>query len=425
MLNWSSIELKMQSVFPPKFIRAWAVRSTRKRSARHPSLHHKKNGVCNLYVDVSIIGRHDAGTGIQRVVRAIASELLRADIKEWRIQPVAADRKHSYRAVTWGGAEVISEYPIHAKPGDVFLGLDFALDDVYRYRKQLQLFRQQGGRLWFVMYDLLPQIRPDWFSNALVVRYRKWLNAIASMADGFFCISPPVEDDLRMHLRDHFALYLNADHFAQLPMGADFNSGAISKTGELISEREMQAATATTFTLMVGTLEPRKGHVDILNAFTQLWSEGDERHLVIVGRPGWKTEHLQSQIRNHIEFGRKLFWFSNAADESLQLLYQGAAGVIAASHAEGFGLPLIEALHHDKPVLARDIAVFRMHDDPKVQLFPIQATTDELAASIVQWFSQSPAVTTGGTIEPNMTSNSWQAAALQICKVLKMKEFQK
>ena len=43
----------------------------------------------------------------------------------------------------------------------------------------------------------------------------------------------------------------------------------------------------------------------------------------------------------------------------MQSLYQAATGVLLASEAEGFGLPLIEAMQHGKPVLVRDIPVFR------------------------------------------------------------------
>ena len=44
--------------------------------------------------------------------------------------------------------------------------------------------------------------------------------------------------------------------------------------------------------LMVGTLEPRKGHVQTLDAFEQLWQSGDDINLVIVGKQGWMVEEL-------------------------------------------------------------------------------------------------------------------------------------
>ncbi|TGV48416.1 glycosyltransferase, partial [Mesorhizobium sp. M2D.F.Ca.ET.160.01.1.1] len=58
--------------------------------------------------------------------------------------------------------------------------------------------------------------------------------------------------------------------------------------------------------LMVGTLEPRKGHRVALEAFEALWAEGADAELVIVGKIGWGISHLAHRIRNHAEFGKRL-----------------------------------------------------------------------------------------------------------------------
>ena len=64
---------------------------------------------------------------------------------------------------------------------------------------------------------------------------------------------------------------------------------------------------------MVGTLEPRKGHADILAAFSELWRQGAENRLVLVGRMGWHIEDLRDAIRMHPEYGGKLLWFDDVA----------------------------------------------------------------------------------------------------------------
>ena len=110
---------------------------------------------------------------------------------------------------------------------------------------------------------------------------------------------------------------------------------------------------------MVGTLEPRKGHEQVLDAFELLWRMGEEIQLLIVGKPGWHTDALAHRLRTHPQRGKGLHWIEDASDEYLERLYQAAQCLIAASHAEGFGLPLIEAARHGLPILARDIPVFR------------------------------------------------------------------
>ena len=123
--------------------------------------------------------------------------------------------------------------------------------------------------------------------------------------------------------------------------------------------------------LMVGTIEPRKGYDVALGAFEHLWeTRGSEApDLVIVGKPGWKTEELQQRLRSHSEHGRRLHWLDGVSDEGLCNLYDSSRGLLMTSHAEGFGLPLLEAVTHRRHVLVRDLPVFREQNLPSVSFF--------------------------------------------------------
>ena len=110
---------------------------------------------------------------------------------------------------------------------------------------------------------------------------------------------------------------------------------------------------------MVGTLEPRKGHTQVLEAFERLWSQGAPCQLVLVGRAGWRVEALLERLRQHPRRQTQLFWLEGISDEYLEKIYAASTCLIAASYDEGFGLPLIEAAQHKLPIMARDIPVFR------------------------------------------------------------------
>ena len=56
---------------------------------------------------------------------------------------------------------------------------------------------------------------------------------------------------------------------------------------------------------------------------------------------------------------RPLTWLRDASDEELRLEYLEADLLVMASRGEGFGLPIVEALAHGTPVVARDLPVFR------------------------------------------------------------------
>ena len=337
-----------------------------------------------IYVDLAVISRHDAGTGIQRVVRALALALVEAPAERWDVRFVAADRRFPYHVVTWPGADqVVERTPIKARPGDVFIGLDFSLDTVRFHRRQLAHFRRAGGSLWFLVCDLLPAERPEWFSANNVIRYKAWLEIIAGIADGFLCISQQTEDDLRRVLADRFGL---EEGYATsiVPMGHAIMDSILQEAASTAPSTARFDMTQP-FSLMVGTLEPRKGHADIVAAFSELWRQGGELRLVLVGRMGWQIEALRDTIRNHPEHGGKLLWFDDVGDLELEQIYQACEGVIIASHAEGFGLPLIEALGHLKPVLARDLPIFRIHEERGVRYFPAAGDAAALGTCIRDW----------------------------------------
>src|SRR3546814_2021872 len=99
-----------------------------------------------------------------------------------------------------------------------------------------------------------------------------------------------------------------------------------------------------------------------LEAFEALWLEGrgpTSPQLLIVGQAGWKTDALQQRLITHPLRDKHVRWLNDASDEYLEYLYASCAGLLVASRGEGFGLPLIEAAAHNKPVLARDLPVFR------------------------------------------------------------------
>ena len=103
---------------------------------------------------------------------------------------------------------------------------------------------------------------------------------------------------------------------------------------------------------MVGTLEPRKGHLQVMESFESLWKEELNMNLVFVGKQGWMVENLTGRIRSHPELNRQLFWLEGISDELLYRVYGTCTCLIAASYGEGFGLPLIEAARNKLSIIA-------------------------------------------------------------------------
>lgn len=107
-------------------------------------------------------------------------------------------------------------------------------------------------------------------------------------------------------------------------------------------------------------------------------------NLVIVGKEGWKTSPLCTQLRNHPENGKRLFWLEKTSDEMLLRIYQDCRALVMASVGEGFGLPLIEAAQNRLPIIARDLPVFQEVAGPHAYYFSGNSP-DDMAEAVEQW----------------------------------------
>lgn len=324
-----------------------------------------------LLVDVSELIRHDARTGIQRVVRAIWSHLNQRSNAVLGVVPVFATRTHGYcyAPVDFLMRRSSGEHvPVRIGEGDKFLGLDLSAHLLPRYGAQVQAWRQHGATIHLIVYDLLPLIRPEWFTRAAVRNFRQWYSMLERNVDQAICISADVAWQLRRRLDKYGREGPLVTH---IPMGSDVD-GSVPTIGIGLDVSEaLERMRHRPAILMVGTVEPRKGYDVALRAFDNLWRErgAEAPDLLIVGKAGWKTVELQAAIRKHSEHGRRLHWLEGVSDEGLTRLYEACSGLLMTSHAEGFGLPLIEAAKHGQPLLARNLEVFREQALPNVRYF--------------------------------------------------------
>lgn len=317
-------------------------------------------------VDVTVLALTDAKSGIQRVVRSVLVNLLTRAVDGFRVEPVYADGTGVYRYARKFTAEFLQlglppaeDQEIFCHEGDVFLGLDLVAHLVPNMEAYFEKLRLDGVKIEFVVYDLLPALQPHWFAEDLAGHLRRWYEVIGRVSDRILTISQAVAHEYMQWL-DSVQVKrgspLEIGHFC---LGSDLG-GSVPTTGVSESvDRLLHDIKGRLAFLMVGTIEPRKGHQQAIEAFEILWREGRDAWLVMVGREGWRIGALASDIRNHPEYGRRLHWLESATDEELDKLYARSGLLLAASLGEGFGLPLVEAARHGLPVLARDIPVFR------------------------------------------------------------------
>ncbi len=94
-----------------------------------------------------------------------------------------------------------------------------------------------------------------------------------------------------------------------------------------------------------------------------------------------------ARIRGHAELNKRLFMFNKLNDRGLEYAYANARSLVFPSYVEGFGLPLVEAMQRNLPVMASDIPVFREVGGDFVAYFDLQRP--ESLAELVQEFENS------------------------------------
>ncbi|TYK71967.1 glycosyltransferase family 4 protein [Comamonas sp. Z1] len=393
-----------------------------------------------LLVDVSVIHQSDARTGIQRVVRALLLQLLMAPPAGYCVRPIFATRQHGYRYAAPDFLDPTPQAPgaallpmqadarggvradVQAGCGDLFLGLDLAAHLLPRHQAQVLRWKRSGVKMHVVVYDLLPLQHPEWFNPKTARNFKRWIKWLAVHADSAICISETVKIELHAWLNTRFGMPPTALSTSTIVLGADIDASAPSGGLPADALGVLERLRGTSAVLMVGTLEPRKGHDQALAAFELLWQQGNTSLLVIVGRPGWKTQALQEKLRRHPQAGQRLFWLEDVSDEYLAQLYDACSGVLVASRGEGFGLPLVEAVQHGKLVLARKISVFQELNLAGVTYFHGESAND-LATAIVNWLQPAwgaPVLGSQSLARPLFPT--WQLSAIQLLHTLGLQQ---
>lgn len=171
--------------------------------------------------------------------------------------------------------------------------------------------------------------------------------------------------------------------------------------------------------LFVGSVEPRKNLLSLIRAISQLPPDvSAARPLVVAGGPGWKNEEVLRAIESLSGRVRHLPPF--VSDATLKALYLHAAALVFPSRYEGFGLPILEAMHLGTPVLCSDIPVFR-EVAADAALYFDHADPDDIASTMTRFIEEQGPLRDAMVSEGRERASSycWDASARRVVDVLR------
>lgn len=321
-----------------------------------------------IYIDVSVLTLATFVTGIQRVTTEIAVRLIEsrkqdivlihynaADDVYYRIENQAfvdfyvLHKGRKERMITKEKV-LISDVGKEA----VFFDLDAAWMCRVKRSYLLPILKAQGAKIVAHIYDIISITHPQYCLQRGVYNFMDYIGAHLQYADRFIVNAQATTVEL-----EKLAAKLQCElpTCTVVPLGADFQGNRHIREADVPSE-VVNAAEKGPFILMVGTLEPRKNHKLVLEAYEKGLKEMGY-HIIFAGYMGWNMEQFAERLHDHPDFGRGVYHFESLDDNAISYLYRKARFLAFCSYTEGFGLPIIEAIQRGTPVIAADIPVSR------------------------------------------------------------------
>ncbi len=204
-----------------------------------------------------------------------------------------------------------------------------------------------GVRIAVLVHDLIPITHPDLVEQGMPERFAGRIERVARYADLVICNSAATEADLAAHWRDRPGAPPRV--VAHLGLEAE-------------AEPPPEVERRPDHFVMLGTIEARKNHAMIIDAWERLADELPPENLPqlhIIGPVGWRVEALMARLRAHPLLGRAIHLHGPLPEAEVRSHLARATALLFPSLAEGYGYPPLEALRAGALPICSDLPVFR------------------------------------------------------------------
>lgn len=248
----------------------------------------------------------------------------------------------------------------------------------------------------YLVHDLIPITHPQFCRSGEAAKHEERMRTVLATAAGVVANS--------QHTLDTLAQFANSERADMPPAMVAWPACATGRTSQSAA-----AAQPANFVIL-GTIEGRKNHILLLSVWKQLLAQlgNDCPRLIIVGRRGWQADQVFEML-DTFDFKGKVIEAGALDDAALAQVLGTAQALLFPSFAEGFGIPLVEALAAGIPVIASDLPVFREIAGDLPELLP--PDDDAAWLAMITEYAQSESLRRTRQIDllPAFQAPSWPA----------------
>lgn len=217
------------------------------------------------------------------------------------------------------------------------------------------IFKTLGKmKIIFYLHDLIPIDYPEYVRQGDEITHQKRIDVMANFADTILVNSKYTEEC--------FIQNCKKNNYS-IPMVKVLHIGVEDSFLEIKEEPldgELSFLKNIDYFIYVGTIEPRKNHLMLLNLWRQYLSKCENSpKLVLLGKRGWNNEAVFDLLDRCPALQDSIIELHGVSDGVMVSLIKNSKGALFPTFVEGWGMPLVEAMSMKVPMLAADIPALR------------------------------------------------------------------
>jgi len=211
----------------------------------------------------------------------------------------------------------------------------------------LQHLHRAGLRIAVMVHDTIPLDHPEYARADTVAPFRRKMAVVSRFADTVIHTTHDARAKTEIHLA----------HMGRVPAGVVANLGVPQPLPNL-AELPPDISVTPPYFVALGTIEPRKNHALLLDIWDHFGTGPDAPRLYIIGGRGWANPDVFARL-DTLPPEHPVKLLHGLPDSAVTALLSGAAALVFPSHAEGFGLPAVEAAALGVPVITSNLPVIQ------------------------------------------------------------------